>query len=174
NLRIHPNFACQLDCTISSLGSDGKVEINDKGVEGIRFQPIYLPQNKEMFNKDWRGNGLFERGLHYSGYSTPGNVTLCGICDDCKKSFHFKSINTGFSDHSYSYSESGLYTRLVARGESEEAVPKIAPDKTSFSPLNSFCCPHCGSDYISFENQDKKSIERYANIHSGLTPLTSS
>ena len=55
-------------------------------INGIRFQPVLLnSENNE--NPNFRGMGLFSRGLHFSGYVTTSNIRLCCICNECKKSF---------------------------------------------------------------------------------------
>ena len=53
---------------------------------GVRFQPFMLPEFT-VDTSDLAGKGLFDRGLHFPGSITPGNVSVLCLCDSCKKSF---------------------------------------------------------------------------------------
>ena len=183
SVRVHDNLACQTDCLISKskeIASDAfqKLEVN-----GIRFQPFFLPGAK-VSNSEFKGKGLFHRGLHFSGTVTPGNVSLSCICDECKKCFRINSFHAGFSNLGYFYSESGKETLVVssyAKGsppalgkvnieevqELEAKLPK-AKDGTTFSYLNGFRCPHCGANYIDFRAYpEQREREYYGNVFYG-------
>ncbi len=150
--------------------------------EGVRFQPLFLANCK--LNIESEGKGLFDRGLHYSGQVTPGNVRLVCICDFCKKSFSISSFHTGFSESQYFYSEDGLQTLVVnlwdvkgvpgplASGvdvdrlkQVEKTLPKPTYGKGRYKYYNSFRCPHCQKPYIDFEKfPELRTKEYYGNV----------
>jgi len=183
SVRVHSNLACQIDCVISNTKRFNERDFIKGKIDGIRFQPFFITGGK-VDNAQMEGKGLFERGLHFSGTVTPGNVFLSCICDKCKKSFRIKSFHAGFSNLGYFYSESGSQTLVVssyldgappAIGKPafeklailEEKLPK-AKDGTSFKYKNPFRCPHCGSAYIDFERfPEQREIEYYGNYFYG-------
>lgn len=173
-IALHNNFACQVDCIVSKDTKTSEFNLSDTGVQGIRFQPFYIPQNKDMFNKSWEGLGLYARGLHYQGMMTPKNVFLCAKCHECRENFLFDSIHTGIIESQYMYSASGKYTLLhsARKDISNSAIP-LAPDDSDFKELNSFRCPHCSSEYIKFNSLEEKKSEHYANFHYGFEMDTS-
>jgi len=183
SIRVHPNLACQIDCVLSKKEKFDESDFAKGKIDGIRFQPFFISGAK-VNNAEIQGKGLFERGLHFSGMVTPGNVSLSCICDKCEKSFRIKSFHAGFSNLGYFYSESGLQTLVVssyldgappAMGKPdleklailESKLPK-AKDGTSFKYGNPFRCPHCGLAYIDFERfPEQREIEYYGNYFYG-------
>jgi len=154
---------------------------------GIRFQPFFLPGSKGSA-ADLLGQGLFRRGMHFSGTVTPGSVRLGCECDHCNRSFQVQSFHSGFGDVGYFYSGSGAYTLIVdhtvpgsppALGEPNmaalaalEAVLPLAPDGTSFRYMNPFRCPHCSQPYIDFEaHPGLREREYYGNCLFGAAPI---
>ena len=113
SVRVHPNLACQIDCVLSETEKFDESDFAKGKIDGIRFQPFFIKGGK-VDNAQIAGKGLFERGLHFSGMITPGNVSLSCICDKCEKSFRIKSFHAGFSNLGYFYSESGLQTLVVS------------------------------------------------------------
>jgi len=183
SVRVHENLACQSDCLVSETKKIAPDAFQKNEARGIRFQPFFL-EGSHVANDEFKGKGLFHRGLHFSGTITPGNVSLSCICDECKKSFRLQSFHAGFSDLGYFYSESGKETLVVSsyvKGsppalgkanieevqELEAKLPK-AKDGTSFSYLNGLRCPHCGSHYIDFKTYpEQREQEYYGNVFYG-------
>jgi len=182
SVRVHQNLACQIDCIVSKTEKVDESDFAKGKVDGIRFQPFMI--SGAIGGSDESGKGLFERGLHFSGIITPGNVSLSCICDKCKKSFRIKSFHAGFSNLGYFYSESGSQTLVVssyldgappAMGKPDfeklavlEAKLPLAKDGTSFKYKNSFRCPYCASAYIDFERfPEQREIEYYGNYFYG-------
>ncbi len=180
SIRVHDNLACQADCLISASKEIAPDAFKKLEVDGIRFQPFFLP-GAQVSNSDFKGKGLFHRGLHFSGTVTPGNISLSCICDECKKCFRIKSFHAGFSNLGYFYSESGKETLVVssyekgsppAHGKANldevlelEAKLPMAKDGTIFSYLNGFRCPHCGANYIDFKAYpEQREQEYYGNV----------
>jgi hypothetical protein len=183
SVRVHQNLACQIDCLVSEKEKYDEKDFAQGKIDGIRFQPFFISGAK-VDNAGFQGKGLFERGLHFSGTITPGNVSLSCICDKCEKNFRIKSFHAGFSNLGYFYSESGSQTLVVssyidsappAMGKPDfeklaklEAQLPLAKDGTSFKYKNSFRCPHCGSAYIDFERFPKqRESEYYGNYFYG-------
>ena len=174
SLRIHSNLACQVDCALTdSEVYDPEVFAEGKG-QGVRFQPFC--------------QGLFWRGLHFSGTVTPGWVRLSCECDECSRSFQIQSFHAGFGNAGSMYSASGLYTIIIdgsepgappALGEADpEATAELegrlplAPDGTRFGLWESFRCPHCGAPYIDYRaHPELRAAEYYGNYHIGMEPL---
>jgi len=183
SIRVHSNLACQVDCVVSDKEKFDEKDFANGKLDGVRFQPFFISGAK-VDNTEIQGKGLFERGLHFSGMVTPGNVSLSCICDKCEKSFRIKSFHAGFSNLGYFYSESGSQTLVVssylngalpAMGKPdfeklailEKQLP-LAKDGTTFKYKNSFRCPHCGSAYIDFEQfPEQREIEYYGNYFYG-------
>ena len=123
SIRVHSNLGCQIDCVLSDAEKFNESDFTNGEINGIRFQPFFITGG-QIENAQMAGKGLFERGFHFSGRITPGNISLSCICDHCCKSFRIKSFHTGFSNVSYFYSESGLQT-LVVSSYIEGAPPAI-------------------------------------------------
>ena len=187
SVRVHQSFACQADCVVTANEIYNPKELLTGGANGIRFQPFFLPGSTSDTSL-LRGQGLFRRGLHFSGTVTPGSVRLSCECDVCNRSFQVQSFHAGFSDMGYMYSGSGAYTLLMDAQlpgappptgtpdtkalESLEAVLPPAPDGTVFRYLNPFRCPHCHEPYIDFEaHPEIRSGEYYGNYLFGTETL---
>jgi len=183
SVRVYEDLACQSDCLISGTKKISSDAFQKNEARGIRFQPFFLT-GSQIASDEFKGRGLFHRGLHFSGTITPGNVSLSCICDECKKSFRLQSFHAGFSNLGYFYSESGKETLVVSsyvKGsppalgkanieevqELEAKLPK-AKDGTSFSYLNGLRCPHCGAQYIDFKTYPaQREQEYYGNVFYG-------
>ena len=183
SVRVHQNLACQIDCVVSEHEMFDESDFAKGKLDGIRFQPFFI-SGANVDNAQMVGKGLFERGLHFSGMITPGNVSLSCLCDKCEKSFRIKSFHAGFSNLGYFYSNSGSQTLVVssyldgappALGKPDfeklailEAKLPLAKDGTSFKYKNPFRCPYCGSVYIDFERfPNQREIEYYGNYFYG-------
>jgi hypothetical protein len=183
SIRINLNSSIQIDGYISK--NPYNFQSTD---EGVRFQPFYL-SDKENLNIEMKGKGMFERGLHYSGYISSGNMRLICNCDDCKQSFSVEFYHAGFSEIQYFYSSNSKETLIVPYSnnfgkvpfqlqkeideielkELENKLPKTEDGK--FEYYNSFKCPHCYSDYINFrENKEIRPNEYYVNYYINQKP----
>lgn len=178
SIRINVNSSVQIDGIISK----SKTEF-DKNGEGIRFQPFFL-SDKEEKNKEMRGQGMFDRGLHYAGLISPTNARLICVCDDCKKSFGVQFFHGGFSEKQYFYSTNSRETLAVPyntdlgkvpfqnQKEINEAELKELENKLphtedgKFEYYNGFKCPHCYADYVDFRNgKANRPNEYYAHYY---------
>ena len=183
SIRVHGENICQADCILSNSASIEEDAILSGDAKGIRFQPLMLGSSDE-FKQRLRGQGLFNRGLHFPGTVTPGNVMLSCICDECQKSFQIRSFHAGFGESAYFYSDSGVYTlhlsatvdgapaplsdHDIGKVEQLEARLPAAPDGGRFRYLNPLRCPHCSAPYIDFlEHPDLRRSEYYGNVHVG-------
>jgi len=177
SIRVNANSSVQIDGYIS------KNPIKENGGEGIRFQPFFLSDKLDL-NKSLKGKGMFQRGFHYNGIISSGNIRLICICDECQKSFTVQFYHAGFSEVQYFYSSSSKETLLVSynsnlgnvphqlQTEIDESDLKVLESKLpitsdgSFKYYNSFKCPHCNFDYINFrENKEIRPTEYYANFY---------
>jgi len=183
SVRVHENLGCQADCLISDSKDIAPDAFQKLEVRGIRFQPFFI-SGSDIDLEKFKGQGLFRRGLHFSGTVTSGNVSLSCLCDECRKSFRLQSFHAGFSDLGYFYSASGKETLVVssyikgsppALGKANleevrelEAKLPIAKDGSTFSYFNALRCPHCGAAYIDFEKHPElREQEYYGNTFYG-------
>lgn len=187
SIRVLPNFACQADCIFGADRNLSPERFTKGELSGIRFQPFFLGDAKDT-ERELIGHGLFQRGLHFSGTVTPGNVSLSCICDGCGRSFRLQSFHTGFSNCGYMYSGSGVHTLTIpdyvegspsalVEPDSDalrtlESMLPMAPDGTRFGYLNPLRCPHCFEPFIDFVKfpQDRKQ-EYYGNTFYGESAL---
>ena len=183
SVRVHENLACQIDCIITKDRAHAPDALPKGEATGIRFQPFFLAGGAAQ-DEEFRGTGLFNRGLHFSGHVTPGTVLLSCTCDTCRRSFLIHSFHAGFSHVGYFYSGSGKHTLLVGvevpgcpaplsepdagpLAALEAALPP-APDGTRFRYTNPFRCPHCAAAYIDFEGHPEyRPKEYYGNYFVG-------
>jgi len=183
SIRINRNSSVQIDGIIS----DNSKEYDENG-ERIRFQPFFLSDKDEM-NKSLIGKGMFQRGLHYSGLISSGNIRLICICDFCSSSFSVQFYHAGFSEIQYFYSDNSKETLIVNYGEIEnlpfqnqkvidenkilEVENKLSKTKDgSFKYYNNFCCPKCNEPYINFEeNKYIRPNEYYVNFYLNEKPI---
>lgn len=178
SIRINVNSSVQIDGIISKSRTEF-----DKNGEGIRFQPFFL-SDKEEKNKEMRGQGMFNRGLHYAGLVSPTSVRLICVCDDCKKSFGVQFFHAGFSEMQYFYSSNSKETLAVPyntelgkvpfqnqKDINEEALKDLEnklpfTEDGKFEYYNGFKCPHCYADYVDFRNgKALRSNEYYAHYY---------
>lgn len=184
SVRIQANLGIISDGIISS--SKYKVpDLLNEDSEGIRFQPFFLSIS-DSNNETFYGKGLFERGLHFSGYVTPSTVRLCCVCDSCKKPFTIQSYHAGNSESQYFYSSDSSETLFVSYyelenmpyqlqntainleklKEVESLLPKPKNSSGEFKYYNSFRCPHCNYAYIDFEKYPEiRPYEYYGNYY---------
>lgn len=179
SVRVHPNFGCEADAVRTSAPRHASGQPLAPDDLGVRFQPFFLTAAEGA--PDLTGRGLFDRGLHYPGHVTPGNILLACICDGCGDSFLAQSFHAGFAELGYFYSDSGGYTLTVdARIEGAPAALSIpdpqmlaalearlpdAPDGSRFAWLNPFRCPHCGSAYIDFQRFPEMRVGEYCALY---------
>ena len=178
-----------LACLASALASPRQTREPDAPLEddeiGVRFQPFFLSGADDV--PDLAGEGLFARGLHFSGTITPSNITLSCRCDSCARSFLARSFHTGWLGETYFYSTSGRFTLVTdirvgetrvgmsqpdytSMPELEEALP-LAPDGSTFSYPNPFRCPHCAAAYIDFQAHPALRETEYYGLRLMETPL---
>jgi hypothetical protein len=177
SIRILDNLGLMMDGVVSLDEHDDRagaaVDRGHRFVEGIRFQPLFIGAARGK-NALTVGKGLFERGLHFSGIVTPGNVRACCFCDRCGGAFSLEHFHTGFGqdlgDGQYFYCERGIHTAIVdpdrlpgcpyplqktidpARvAEAEAKLPRCAACGTAFRYLNPLRCPYCAAPYLDFE-----------------------
>jgi len=100
SVRVHGGLGCQADCVVTSSPDFDPQAFARGEATGIRFQPFFLPGAK-VSNSEFRGKGLFARGLHFAGHVTSGDIVLSCECDDCHRSFHVRSFHAGFSQVGY-------------------------------------------------------------------------
>jgi hypothetical protein len=188
SIRVSAPFSVLIDCIINNSSSPQERR-GKEPVTGMRFQPFYLPECPSD-PADLVGRGLFYRGLHFSGWITPGSVSLMCMCDYCAKSFRLQSFHAGFSSQLYFYCDTGTHTlvvpddiigapRLIGRVD-----PAVIADFDARLPLcdrcgghfryaNSFRCPHCHQPYIDFARYpDQRTVEYYGNVLYGDQPQT--
>lgn len=186
SIRVNANSSVQIDGCISK--SAASFETND---EMVRFQPFYL-SDQEVINQSLKGKGLFQRGLHYRGFISNGNIRLICLCDVCAQSFSVDFYHAGFSEVQYFYSTNSKETLLVpydnkaglkvpiqnqtdidpeALSELEQKLP--SSNDGTFAYYNNFKCPHCYADYINFkDNKDQRPGEYYVNFYLNQKPIT--
>ncbi|WP_116787584.1 hypothetical protein [Flavobacterium psychrotrophum] len=183
SIRVNSDSSVQMDGIIS----DDR-DIYDKDGEGIRFQPFFL-SNKESSNTSLKGQGLFQRGLHFSGFITSRNIRFICICDECRMSFSLECYHAGFSELQYFYSTNSKEILFVRYGEIENLPVQLQKDINAdiitkvenqlpqtkdgnFRFYNGLKCPHCSADYIDFENhKERRTNEYYANFYLNQKPL---
>ena len=187
SVRVHAGLGCQADCAITATEHYDPQDLLQGNGSGIRFQPFFLP-GALVDPEQFRGKGLFARGLHFSGLVTPSSVRLSCECDACHRSFVLQSFHAGFSNADYMYSGSGRYTLLLdahvpgvsgALGSADpdalarlEASLPPAPDGTAFRYLNPLRCPHCAAPFIDFERfPEQRAGEYYGNTLFGTDPI---
>ncbi|WP_232309391.1 hypothetical protein [Luteibacter yeojuensis] len=187
SVRVHASKACQADCVISDSPTFDPAAVMQGKATGIRFQPFFLPGGP-VDNASMAGKGLFQRGMHFSGNITPGNILLSCECDACHRAFLIQSYHAGFSHAGYFYSGSGRFTMTVGTQVPGSPAPLStpepaallaleaslppAPDGTRFAYLNPFRCPHCHAPYIDFEaNPGSREQEYYGNYFVGAELL---
>lgn len=187
SIRVHESLACQADCAVTESEVYDPQELLTGTGSGIRFQPFFLPGSKGD-PASLVGQGMFRRGLHFSGTVTPGSVRLSCECDFCARTFHVQSFHAGFGHVGYMYSDSGDFTLIIdenvlgappALGKADldalrtlETVLPQAPDGTAFKYMNPFRCPHCRQPYIDFKaHPELREGEYYGNCLFGVAPV---
>ena len=177
-IQIQNNYGLVIDGEIDDSPVRKEKKLYD--MDGIRFQPIVLNSNNNI--PDFKGMGLFSRGLHFSGFVTPSNIRLSCICDECKKSFNIKSYHAGNGHFQYFYSDDGNETLMVPYYEIEDMpgqlcknISRTTVEKVDsflakkgygrFKFYNSFRCPYCKAPYIDFQKHPEiREYEYYANV----------
>lgn len=178
SIRVNANSSVQIHGYLSR-----DPQLYGDNAEGIRFQPFFL-SDREEFNQKLKGKGMFQRGLHYEGIITSGDVRLICICEECNKSFSVSFYHAGFSEVQYFYSTHSRETLLVPYSSALGKVPiqlqadinmqelaeledQLPPSSDgSFRYYNNFCCPHCAAPYINFgEHKEMRPTEYYVNFY---------
>ena len=181
SVRVHDGYACQADCLVHISNELAENSLLKGTVKGIRFQPFYLPQCKAN-PKELIGQGLFHRGLHFSGTVTPGNVSSSCICDYCGKSFRIQSFHAGFDQSAYFYCSNNPHTLITSAyiagvpaplshptpsvlSEIESKLPPCKQCGGTFRYANPFLCPHCKRPFIDFQRHPEiRDNEYYGNF----------
>ena len=187
SIRLGPHLGCQADCLVTDNEAYDP-DAHLKGpAHGIRFQPFFLPE-AGMDPQRLAGQGLFARGLHFTGLVTPGFIRLSCECDRCARTFQVQSFHAGFANLGYMYSGSGDYTLTIpdhvpgcppAMGAPDmaelaklEAALPLARDGTTFAYAHPFRCPHCREPYIDFAaHPGLREGEYYGNCLFGIAPV---
>lgn len=187
SVRVSAGYACQADCLINDEERVDETALHRGEVKGIRFQPFYLPGCSGQ-PADLVGQGLFFRGLHFSGVITPGNVSASCICDFCQKSFRLQSFHAGFGNNAYFYCSKGPHTLVMSSYTEGAPAPLSHPDASAlakleahlprcgqcggaFRYLNPLLCPHCAKPFIDFARHPEiRDNEYYGNYLYGTTP----
>lgn len=152
----------QMDGFISDTSEDRKMTSDDIG---YRMEGHYLSFNELSNHRNTAkcGKDLIEKGLRYPGYTTPGNIRMVGICQNCKKSIAFKAYNIYFNGDEPVYSDDGLSVCYISGYEM--AAQKFDKENwfyekngKTYRYYNSFCCPHCGEPYIDYKNYKEMKI----------------
>jgi hypothetical protein len=186
SVRLNERLGCQADCLVTD-NETFDAEAHKASALGVRFQPFFLPEAM-VDAQQLVGQGLFSRGLHFSGLVTPGSVRLSGECDFCFRTFQVQSFHAGFANLGYMYSGSGAYTLTIADdvpgcppalGTPElnelkrlEAILPLAPDGTTFRYAHPFRCPHCRKPYIDFDaHPGLREREYYGNCLFGVPAI---
>jgi hypothetical protein len=159
SIRLLDNYALMIDGFISPDDQDPRSDATD--AEGIRFQPIFIGAALDR-NALTVGKGLFERGLHFAGTVTRGNVRACCLCDRCGGSFSLEHFHVGRTWLQYFYCERGIHTITAYLGAPETSLPPCSVCATRFRVLNPLRCRHCTAPYIDFERfPDMRPSEHY-------------
>jgi hypothetical protein len=183
SIRISESGVVQADCL---LGKDTLPTVDDfrAGALGLRLQPFFLPDIGTE-GPDLRGRGLFDRGLHFSGTVTRGNVSLLCLCDACRTTFRLQSFHAGFSQLGYFYCGRGTHTLAVPSvvpgapaalstpdpqllAALEARLPPCAECSAGFAYLNPLRCPRCSEPFIDFSaTPEMRPREYYGNLFYG-------
>jgi len=183
SIRILDNDAVMIDGIISK-NPDQHSDWKSDNYEAIRFQPFFLNAN-EHENHKLKGQGLFARGLHFSGTVTPTGVRTICVCDNCNKSFTLQQLHAGFAESQYFYSSDSKQTLVVGNSqipnmptqlqesldeqqlkEIEQQLPIPTIGNGTYNYFNSFRCPHCADAFIDFEsNPNIRANEYYGYRH---------
>lgn len=184
SIRAFPQGVLQMDCLLGKDAVPTPEHFAAGDVLGLRLQPLVLPlpSDSMVSGPDSRGLGLFDRGLHYRGHVTPGNVSLLCLCDDCKGTFRIRSFHGGFSQLAYFYCGSGTHTVVVPSQASgapgvlgapapdllatlEAGLPPCEKCGRTFAYLNPWRCPLCSAPYIDFGRfPEIRTGEYYGNV----------
>jgi hypothetical protein len=183
SIRVSESGVVQADCL---LGKEALPTVDDfrAGALGLRFQPFFLPDFGTDV-PDLRGLGLFDRGLHFSGTITPGNLSMLCLCDACRATFRLQSFHAGFSQLGYFYCGRGTHTLAVPSGvpgspaalstpdpqllaDLEARLPPCAECRENFAYLNPLRCPRCSAPFIDFPARPEiRPREYYGNLFYG-------
>jgi len=167
SVTVLPNSGVMMDGFVSSL-QDSYPDPNDRHVEAIRFQPFFLKKEK---NEELIGRGLFRRGLHFAGWTTPTSVRCVCSCDHCHESFTLEHFHSGFMFADYFYSKDGKETLIVTAetlGKTPQEMDQNLRESgwEDFAYYNSLRCPHCSAPFIDFEKfKEQREEEYYGNRH---------
>jgi hypothetical protein len=181
SIRVFKEGVVQADCLLGKDALPTVADFNAGRALGLRLQPFFLPALRETV-PDTRGRGLFDRGLHYGGHVTPGNVSLLCLCDECRATIRLRSFHAGFSHLGYFYCASGTHTLTVpsqlpgapaARAQPdpqllaalEARLPPCAECGKPFAYLNPLRCPRCAAPFIDFRSDpEMRPAEYYGNV----------
>ena len=170
SVRVLDSFAVMMDGLLTPTPVPPE-PASRSACKGVRFQPLFLRRQDRI---PLEGQGLFARGLHFSGKITPSNVRLCCVCDSCAEPFTLQSFHAGFGDNfglgQYFYCERGIHTLGVDTHALEGCPRQLAPEidleqlrsvearlppcaecGTAFRYYHPLRCPHCAAPVIDFE-----------------------
>lgn len=146
-----PVPVAQIDGFVTDTPEERKMTVKDIGyrMEGhfLRCGGISAKLHLERI----RGQDLVAKGLKYVGYTTPSNVRLIGICQDCGKSLAFHGYAFYMMQCDAAYSDDGQDCFVIEEPISDYASWSHEQDGKTFRYYNSFCCPHCGAPYIDYQ-----------------------
>ncbi len=180
-IRVSSEYLVQPDLVFGESSEDPEQAFRAGEVSGVRLQPFILPESSKSYDVI-EGRGLFQRGFHFVGIVTPGNVSLVCVCAFCDRNFRIQSFHAGMSNVAYFYCSDCTET-LVASVDLEDAPPVLeeadpaalkrfeqrlplcAECGGSFAYYNPMWCPHCKEPYIDFRRFPKeRKFEYYGNV----------
>ena len=163
SVRLHvfgapPIPAAQIDGFISDSSEERSMELSDIGYRMEGYLLTAGGDNAKKRYEQLRGQDLVKKGLKYPGYTTPANVRLIGVCQDCKKSFAFHGYSFYMAQSDVAYSDDGLDCCEIKSMDIDKDTWSFEADGKTFCYYNSFCCPHCGSAYIDYKKHPENKV----------------
>lgn len=122
-IRVSSEYLVQPDLVFGESSEDPEQAFRAGEVSGVRLQPFILPESSKSYDVI-EGRGLFQRGFHFVGIVTPGNVSLVCVCAYCDRNFRIQSFHAGMSNVAYFYCSDCTET-LVASVDLEDAPPVL-------------------------------------------------
>lgn len=157
HMGVPPLWVVQIHGFVSDTAEEREMTSDDIG---YRMEGYFLTCNGEAGRERYeamRGQDLVAKGLKYAGYTTPANVRLVGVCQDCGESFAFHGYALYMADEDVAYSDDGLEVCGISQRDIDSSTWSFEANGKVFRYYNSFRCPHCGAAYIDYEtNHDMK------------------
>lgn len=172
-LGIPPLPVAQIDGFVSDSPADTNMT---HGCIGYRMEGHFLACGGEPGKRAYastRGQDLVAKALKYPGYTTPANVRLLGICQDCGKSFVFHGYAFYMAQSDVAYSDDGQDCCQICAYSIDKDTWTYEEDGKIFRYYNSFCCPHCSAPYIDYKQHPERKVFGVSGcVHLGKTHYT--